>query len=74
MLVYTYSEARQNLASVLNNAKKTGKVVIKRRDGSTFALTPESNDTSPFDVASIKSKATLDDILTSIKDSRSRME
>ena len=70
MLVYTYSDARQHLSSVLNNAQKTGKVVIKRKDGSRFALTPESSDTSPFDLPSIKSNVTLDDILTSIHDSR----
>lgn len=70
MFVYTYSDARQHLATVLNNAKKTGKVVITRKDGSRFALTPESSDTSPLDVPSLKSTVTLDDILTSIKDSR----
>lgn len=74
MQIYTYSEARQNLASVLKNAKKTGKVVIRRRDGSQFSLTPEGNDSSPFDVPSIRTQATLDDIMTSIKDSRSRID
>ena len=72
MLVYTYSEARQHLSTVLKSAKKNGKVIIKRRDGSRFSLTPELANTSPFDVPSVKTDVTLDDILTSIKDSRNR--
>jgi prevent-host-death family protein len=32
MTTYTYSEARQNFAAVLDEAKKEGKVLIKKRD------------------------------------------
>ena len=72
MFVYTYSDARQNLATVLNNAKKTGKVIIRKKDGSQFALTPEISDKSPLDVPSINCDITIDDILTSIDDSRKK--
>lgn len=41
MQIYTYSEARQKLATVLEQAENTGKVLIRRKDGRTFALTPE---------------------------------
>ena len=41
MQVYTYSEARQKLAEVLEQAESSGKVVIRRKDGRTFALVPE---------------------------------
>jgi len=34
----TYSEARQKLASLLDKAKKEGKVIIKRKDGVIFEL------------------------------------
>ena len=54
MQVYTYSEARQKLASVLVQAENTGKVLIRRKDGRTFALVPEENIVSPLDVPSIK--------------------
>ncbi len=40
MQVYTYSEARQKLAIVLEQAEDTGKVLIRRKDGRTFALVP----------------------------------
>jgi len=36
MQVYTYSEARQKLASVLKEAESTGKILIRRKDGRTF--------------------------------------
>lgn len=41
MNVYTYSEARRNLASVLEEAERDGEVHITRRDGRTFSLRPE---------------------------------
>ena len=56
MRVYTYSEARQKLSSVLDKAEVTGKVLIRRRDGRTFALVPEQMEKSPLDVPSIKAK------------------
>lgn len=48
MQVYTYSEARQKLASVLEQAENTGKVLIRRKDGRTFSLVPEKNISSPL--------------------------
>lgn len=48
MTVYTYSEARRNLASVLDEAEREGEVRITRRDGSTFTLKPTPKG-SPFD-------------------------
>jgi antitoxin Phd len=54
MEVYTYSEARQKLAMVLDQAENTGKVLIRRKDGRTFALVPEKIASSPLDVPSIE--------------------
>lgn len=48
MNVYTYSEARRNLASVLDEAEREGEVRITRRDGSSFSLQPTPKG-SPFD-------------------------
>ncbi len=48
MQVYTYSEARQKLALVLEQAESTGKVLIRRKDGRTFALVPEKLASSPL--------------------------
>ena len=71
MKVYTYSEARQRLADVLNIAK-TEEVVIKRRGGETFSIIYKKNTKSPFDVPGIKTKATTKDILEAVRESRER--
>jgi antitoxin Phd len=72
MRVYTYSEARQKLALVLEQAEDTGKVIIKRKDGRTFALVPERNAASPLDVPSIKAEITTQEIVDIIREGRER--
>ncbi len=72
MQVYTYSEARQKLAVVLEQAETTGKVLIRRKDGRTFALVPEKIVTSPLDVPSIKANITSKEIVDIIRESRER--
>ena len=71
MKVYTYSEARQRFAEVLNIARKE-EVIIKRRGGETFTIVFKKTPKSPFDISGIKTKATTKDILEAIKDSRGR--
>jgi prevent-host-death family protein len=70
MKVYTYSQARQNLADVLNQSKDE-EVIIRRRGGDSFAIVPKLRQGSPFNVPGIKTKATTTDILTAVKESRS---
>ncbi len=72
MQVYSYSEARQNLSTVLKQAEKKGQVIIKRKDGSTFAVTPQKITTSPLDVPSIKVKITKDEIVDMVRKGRER--
>lgn len=72
MHVYTYSEARQKLATVLEQAESTGKVLIRRKDGRTFALIPEQNATSPLDVPSIKANVTTKEIVDIVRKGRER--
>lgn len=71
MKVYTYSEARQHLADILNIAR-TEEVIIKRRGGETFSIIFRKSAKSPFDVPGIKTKATTNDILDAVKKSRER--
>jgi hypothetical protein len=72
MLVYTYSEARQKLAVVLEQAESTGKVIIRRKDGRTFALIPEKSIKSPLDVPSIQSEITTQEIVDIVRSGRER--
>ncbi len=72
MQVYTYSEARQKLAVVLKQAESTGKVIIRRKDGRTFALVPETIASSPLDVPTIKAEVTTEEIVDIVRDGRER--
>ena len=72
MQVYTYSEARQKLAFVLKQAENTGKVLIRRKDGTTFALTPETIKSSPLDVPFIKADITTQEVVDIIRRGRER--
>ena len=72
MKVYTYSEARQRLAEVLNTARSE-EVVIKRRSGETFSIIFRKSKKSPFDVPGIQTKATTKDILSAVRESRERL-
>jgi ribosomal protein S4E len=72
MQVYTYSEARQKLAMILDQAENTGKVLIRRKDGRTFALVPEKKALSPLDIPTIKANITTQQIVDIIREGRER--
>jgi antitoxin Phd len=72
MHVYTYSEARQKLAVVLEQAENSGKVLIRRKDGRTFALIPEKSASSPLNVPSIKANVTTKELVNIIREGRER--
>jgi len=72
MIIYTYSEARQNFSTVLEKAKSEGKVLIKRRDGSSFLLTPLSANESPLNVKGINKDIDSSEIIEILKEIRSR--
>lgn len=70
MVVYTYSEARQNLASLLEQAVKEGEVRVKRKDGQTFVIRPEPRADSPLDVEGIDLGITTPEIVQFIHEGR----
>ncbi len=72
MQVYTYSEARQKLSSVLDKAEASGKVLIQRKDGRTFAIAPERAKRSPLDVPAIKAHLTTDELVSLVRKERGR--
>jgi antitoxin (DNA-binding transcriptional repressor) of toxin-antitoxin stability system len=72
MDIYTYSEARQNLASLLDKAKKTGKVLIKRKDGTVFELKAVSTNNSPLDVKGVDLNLQKEEINSIIREIRKR--
>lgn len=72
MRVYTYSEARQKLSSILDKAESMGKVLIRRKDGRTFALIPEQTRSSPLDVPSIKATVSTKELVEILRKERGR--
>jgi PAS domain-containing protein len=68
--VYTYSEARQNLASLLEKAVKEGEVRIRRKDGQVFVIIPEETDGSPLDVEGVNIEMSREEILEFIREGR----
>jgi len=71
MKVYTYSQARQNLSKLLNEAKSED-VLVRRRGGGVFRISPESQSGSPLEVEGVQTRATTDDILRAVRDVRER--
>ena len=70
MRAFTYSEARQNLASLLDIAQRDGAVVIRRKDGTSFVLQPEVREGSPFDIEPVKVDVTADEIVRIVREGR----
>jgi hypothetical protein len=70
MKEYTYSEARQRLADLLDLAQREGGVRIRRRDGSLFMISQIAEMRSPLDVPGVDLPMTRDEILDVIREGR----
>jgi len=72
MREYSFTEARQNFASILDEAKTEGVVCIKKRDGESFYIKPASIKKSPLDVIGVDLGISSEDIVSTIRESRER--
>lgn len=72
MNVYTFSEARQKLATVLEEAQRKGAVRIKRRDGSEFEVALVRPRKSPLDVEGVDLKLSTEEIVSAVRETRER--
>ncbi len=72
MREYSFTEARQNFASVLDEAKNEGVVCIKKRDGEAFYIKPVSTKKSPLDITGIDLEISSEEIVSSIRGCRER--
>ena len=68
--LFTYSETRKNLASVLKIAETDGEVLITKRNGKKFVLRPLYENKSPLDVPGIDVGMTREEIIDSIREGR----
>ena len=67
MKMFTFSEARQKLASVLEKAKTEGKVLIKRKDGSLFEIYPFPKMDSPLNIKGVNLDLSADEIVDIVR-------
>lgn len=72
MREYSFTEARQHFASILDEAKKEGVVCIRKRDGESFYLSPAAPKQSPLDVQGVNLGFTASDIVDIIREGRER--
>jgi prevent-host-death family protein len=70
MKVFTFTEARQNFASVLDFAQKEGGVRITRRDGRAFVIQPLEISMSPLAIEGVDLNISKNDIINFIHESR----
>ena len=72
MKVYSFTEARQHFASLLEEAKKEGAVCIKKRDGEAFYLKPAESKKSPLDIKGVDLEINSTEIIDIVREGRER--
>jgi len=72
MKTFTFSEARQRFASVLEKAKIEGRVLIKRKDGSLFEIHPVPKMDSPLNIKGVNLDLSADEIVDVVREIRKR--
>ena len=72
MREYSFTEARQHFASLLEEAKKEGVVCIKKRDGEAFYIRPVKKKKSPLDVEGVDLGVTSSEIIDAVREGRER--
>jgi len=72
MREYTFSRARQQLAGLLDQARRDGGVLIRRRDGQQFEVRPSTpTGGSPLDVPGVALSLPAGALLDVLGESRS---
>lgn len=72
MKVYTYSEARQKLASLLEQAYSGNEVRVRRRDGQEFVIRPAEKTDSPLNVEGLDLALSAEEIVGIVREGRER--
>ena len=72
MKIFTFSEARQKLASLLDMARLEGEVRIKRKDGTVYAIKKVMMEGSPLDVQGTQATLTAEEIVEYVREGRER--
>ncbi len=73
-IVYTYSEARQKLAKVLEQTSTEGEVLVRRKDGQVFVIKPILAKKSPLDIAGVDLGISTSELVDIIRESREKRD
>lgn len=72
MKEYSFTEARQNFATILEEAKKDGVVCVRKRDGESFYIKPAIPKSSPLDIKGVDLGLSTADIVDIVREGRER--
>ncbi|WP_089728277.1 type II toxin-antitoxin system Phd/YefM family antitoxin [Candidatus Thiosymbion oneisti] len=72
MREYSFREARQHFAAILEEAKREGSVCIKKRDGEAFFIKPAISKKSPLDIEGVNLGISSSEIVDVIREGRER--
>ena len=70
MRMFTSSEARNDLDSLLEIAQRDGEVGIRHKDGKSYKIQPLELKGSPLDVGSVKIDITAEEIVQIVREGR----
>jgi len=69
---YSFTQARQHFASILDEAKKEGIVCIKKQNGESFYIKPAMPKESPLDVEGVDLGVTSLEIVDAVRQGREK--
>jgi len=72
MRIFTFSEARQKLATLLDTVRLEGEVRIRRKDGTVYAIRQVTLEGSPLEVKGVQTSLTADEIVEFVREGRER--
>ena len=58
------------MATLLDQARREGRVQIRRQDGSTFVVQPTVSDRSPLDVPGVRSRLRRGELVQLVREQR----
>ena len=72
MKEYSFTEARQHFAAILEEAKREGVVCIKKRNGETFFIRPAISKKSPLDIKGVNLGLSSSEIIDIVREGREK--
>ncbi len=72
MREYSFTEARQHFAAILEEAKREGAVCVKKRDGEAFYIKPAISKKSLLDIKGVDLGIGSSEIVDIVREGRER--